>query len=246
MRKLLVMVALLIAVPGVAAAGGGGGVLSQCAGFAAGSELSMYDSCFSGVAHFAPTGTVTISNSGALTHTFTAVDGLFDSGQMDAGETFELVLDEPGIYQVFCSLHGTADGSGMAGVLVVGDAEPSPVAASFDVSSIRQTVAEENQALVEAVERQTVALGNLSAAQATLRKGLEVDAEASGREVASSPTILTLPAESTDQPWVPLTTGVAAGLAFAALFVAHRPQQRESESEMSNRTTGMVVPIEES
>lgn len=51
--------------------------------------VSMLDSCFSGTAHFAPTETtITISNDGELAHTFTAVDGSFDSGQLQPGETF--------------------------------------------------------------------------------------------------------------------------------------------------------------
>ena len=77
----------LTLIPGVASAGGGGG--SQCPGFATGTTVSMLDSCFSGTAHFAPTETtITISNDGELAHTFTAVDGSFDSGQLQPGETF--------------------------------------------------------------------------------------------------------------------------------------------------------------
>jgi hypothetical protein len=206
----------------------------------------MLDSCFNGVAHFAPTGSLTVSNDGQMPHTFTAVDGSFDSGQMEAGEIFELTIDETGIYQVYCSIHGSADGGGMAGVLVVGAPEPLPVSASVDVSAIQQAVADENLAVVEAVDRQTDAIGNLSAAQATLRRGLEVEV-AAGDNAVTPPAIVTVPAESTsDQPWVPLTTGVAAGLAFAALLVARRPQRHETSAEAMARPAGMVVPIEES
>lgn len=243
MRRMLAMVVLLFAIPGVASAGGGGDI-SMCPGFSSGGNVSMLDSCFNGVAHFAPTGRVTVTNDGALAHTFTAVDGRFDSGTVEPGEVFEIDLDEPAIIQVFCSLHGTADGSGMAGVLVVGEAEPSPVFAAIDVSAIKQAVSEETQTLEDSVALATQAIGNLSAAQATLRRGLEDDTEA---EAAPAPTIVTVPMETpANQPWVPLAAGVAAGLALAALFVAHRPQRRETETELSNRPTGMVVPIEES
>ena len=151
MRRLLVIVALLMTVPGVASAGGGGD-LSLCSGFATGSNISMLDSCFNGVAHFAPTGTLTVSNDGQMPHTFTAVDGSFSSDQIEPGEVFELTVDEAGIYQVYCSLHGSPDGEGMAGVLVIGEAEPGTVEASVDISAIQQAVADENLALVEAVE----------------------------------------------------------------------------------------------
>ena len=81
MRRLLIVVAVLTLIPGVASAGGGGS--SQCPGFTTGTTVSMLDSCFSGTAHFAPTETtITISNDGALPHTFTAVDGSFGSGQL--------------------------------------------------------------------------------------------------------------------------------------------------------------------
>lgn len=48
------------------------------------------------------------------------VDGSFDTGVMDGGESSELVFDEPVIYLVFCALHASRDGGGMSGVLVVG------------------------------------------------------------------------------------------------------------------------------
>lgn len=243
MRRMLAIVVLLFVIPGVASAGGGGDI-SMCPGFSSGGNVSMLDSCFNGVAHFAPTGRVTVVNDGELPHTFTAVNGAFDSGTLEPGGVFEIDIDEPAIIEVFCSLHGTADGSGMAGVLVVGEAEPSPVLATIDVSAIKQAVSEETQTLEDSVALATQAIGNLSAAQASLRRGLEDDTEV---VAAPAPTIVTVPVEtSTNPPWVPLVAGVAAGLAVAALFVAHRPQRRETETGPSNRPTGMVVPIEES
>lgn len=90
----------------------------------------MLDSCFSGVAHFAPEGeTITVANHGSLPHTFTAVDGSFDTGQLGSGATAEVSVGKSGVYRVFCVLHGTADGQGMAGVLIVGD--PTSVEAAL-------------------------------------------------------------------------------------------------------------------
>jgi hypothetical protein len=239
MRRLLMIVALVLLFPGVAYGGGGGGDISQCPGFGSGSTVSMQDSCFAGIAHFAPTdNTITVSNDGGLPHTFTAVDGSFDSGTVQPGETYEFSVSEPGIYEVFCSLHGTASGEGMAGVLIVGEAEPLPMAAQFDPGAIRDVIATENEVIADALDRQIVAIGNLSAAQASLRTTLE-DVAASS-EGATPPPAAPVPVESRSDSWVPLTAGLAAGLALAALVT----RRRELEILQPTRREGLVVPLE--
>lgn len=66
-------------------------------------------------------------NTGANLHTVTAEDGSFDSGLMSAGDTFTVVVDEPGAIAYFCSIHGGPGGAGMAGVVTVrAAAPPSP------------------------------------------------------------------------------------------------------------------------
>ncbi|MEX0797104.1 MAG: hypothetical protein WD274_10450 [Acidimicrobiia bacterium] len=236
MRRLLMIVALVLLFPGVAYAGGGGGDISQCPGFGSGSTVSMLDSCFAGIAHFAPTdNTITVSNDGGLPHTFTAVDGSFDSGTVQPGETYEFSVSKSGIYEVFCSLHGTASGEGMAGVLIVGEAEPLPMAAQFDSGAIRDVIATENEVLAEALDRQILAIGNLSAAQASLRTTLE-DVANSSVGASAAP----VPVELKSDAWVPLTAGLAAGLALAGLVLRRRElgviQPRGSE--------GFAVPTE--
>lgn len=217
--------AMLGLVPGfqnAVARAGGGGLASGCPGFGEGTTISMLDSCFSGTAHFAPSGsTIEVSNDGQMPHTFTAVDGSFDSGEMQPGETFELTVDEPGMYRVFCSLHGTADGQGMAGVLVVGEAAPPTVSTGTDLASIREAVAEENQAIVEAMNRQTTALGNLSAAQANLRAGVDEVGASIGTEAPVA--VVPVPSQDEDMSmWVLILSGLAVGLAAAALAAVLR------------------------
>ena len=228
MRKLLIAVAVLTLIPGVASAGGGGNI-SQCPGFATGTTVSMLDSCFNGTAHFAPSDTtITISNDGELPHTFTAVDGSFDSGQVPPGETFEITVDEPGIIQVFCTLHGTAQGQGMAGVLLVGEAGSPPVSAAVDIAAIKQAVAEEDQAIFEAIDRQAKAIANLATAQASLGRSLEQPIATEEAVSIPSPTIVTVPVESdTDSPWVALAAGLAVGLSGVALTAAYRSRRRQ-------------------
>jgi hypothetical protein len=239
MRRLLMIVALVLLFPGVAYGGGGGGDISQCPGFGSGPTVSMLDSCFAGIAHFAPAdNTITVSNEGVLPHTFTAVDGSFDSGTVQPGESFEFSVSEPGIYEVFCSLHGTASGEGMAGVLIVGEAEPMPMAAQFDSGAIRDVIATENEVLAEALDRQILAIGNLSAAQASLRTTLEAVANSS--EGATAPAVAPVPVELRSDSWVPLTAGLAAGLALAGMVM----RRRELGILRPTRSEGFAVSTE--
>jgi plastocyanin len=64
--------------------------------------------------------TVTWMNNGQAVHTVTADDGSFDSGNLNAGESFQYTFTKPGRYPYFCRFHGGAGGIGMAGVIIVG------------------------------------------------------------------------------------------------------------------------------
>jgi plastocyanin len=64
-----------------------------------------------------PTGTwVTWSNDGQETHSVTATDGSFDSGDLDPSEGFSWYFDQPGTYQYTCVEHAW-----MSGRIVVSD-----------------------------------------------------------------------------------------------------------------------------
>jgi plastocyanin len=71
--------------------------------------------------HVGPGATVLWTNSSPLAHTVTADDGAFDSGMLDAGATFTMVFDSPGVYQYFCQPHGSAGLHGMSAKIVVDD-----------------------------------------------------------------------------------------------------------------------------
>lgn len=108
-----------LAAPAVAGGGGGG----ACSGFERGSSISITDFCFQGVAHFvAPNATVTVRNDGETTHDIRAVDGSFASSMLQPGDTYQFDAPASGVIPYYCSLHGTAQGQGMTGVLVVDDA----------------------------------------------------------------------------------------------------------------------------
>lgn len=135
-RALLVLfttITMVLAGAGWAMAGAGGAI---CRGFGQGDDLRMRDHCFEGIGHVVTAGqTVTVKNAGQAPHTITAVDGSFDSGNVAPGESYELALDEAGTVPIYCTLHGSAEGEGMAGLLVVEaadltDAEPTASSAA--------------------------------------------------------------------------------------------------------------------
>lgn len=134
-RTMLVVfttVTMVLAGAGWAMAGGGG---TMCRGFDEGNSILMRDNCFEGVGHVVSAGTtVTVTNAGQAPHTITAVDGSFDSGNVAAGESYELTLDEPGPVPVYCTLHGSAEGDGMAGLLVVEAADLTDAAPASSVA----------------------------------------------------------------------------------------------------------------
>lgn len=103
---------------GVPALAGGG---STCRGFGEGSRISLLDNCFDATAHVLATGdTVEIANDGSQPHSYTAVDGAFDTGVIKPYGRAEVSVPAPGTYPVYCTLHSSPEGEGMSGLLVVG------------------------------------------------------------------------------------------------------------------------------
>ena len=136
MRRIVLVGCVLVLFSSPAMAGGGGvrgG--GPCSAFAEGDTVSMLDFCFDGTAHFAPAGVpLTVTNEGGAPHDYTAVDGSFATSLLEGGQATTIEGLEPGIYRVYCTLHGTSTGNGMAGVLVVGDPEPEVMATAAGVT----------------------------------------------------------------------------------------------------------------
>jgi plastocyanin len=75
--------------------------------------------------HIQPGDTVLWSGSSFRTHTVTSDEsGLFNSGDMRAGDTFSRRFNREGFFPYFCRYHGARGGVGMSGLIVVGDPEP--------------------------------------------------------------------------------------------------------------------------
>lgn len=58
-------------------------------------------------------------NAGAADDSWSTED-VFGSLEQNEGDSARLTFDAPGTYTFFCTFHGNAEGSGMAGTLIVG------------------------------------------------------------------------------------------------------------------------------
>lgn len=63
--------------------------------------------------------TILWTQNGAATHTVTADDNSFTSGNMTTGQTFSRTFDTPGTIRYYCTIHGGPNGQGMSGTIVV-------------------------------------------------------------------------------------------------------------------------------
>lgn len=79
---------------------------------AAGSTLSIKDFSFTPAALTVKSGTkVTVTNNDSATHTWTATDKTFDSGDLATGKSFTFTFTKPGTYSFVCSIHAAMHGT---------------------------------------------------------------------------------------------------------------------------------------
>lgn len=109
--------------------------LAACSGSDSGGSIEgadvsveMYDNRFEYTEIRIPVGgTVTFVGAGQNPHNAVASDGEWSTeeefGSLDQleGDAAVLTYNEAGEYTFFCTYHGSANGDGMAGVLIVGD-----------------------------------------------------------------------------------------------------------------------------
>ena len=88
-----------------------------------GTFVSMIDNQFNAAVTRVPVGArVIFMNVGANPHNAVAADSSWKTAlEIKAGSEETVVFDKAGVYKYYCTFHGTRDGVGMAGVIVVGD-----------------------------------------------------------------------------------------------------------------------------
>ena len=88
-------------------------------------HIPMLDNFFAREVTRVPVGgEVVFVNNGDNPHNAVALDGSWETEvDMAPGDQDALTIDEPGVYEYYCTFHGTDEGDGMAAVLVVGDVE---------------------------------------------------------------------------------------------------------------------------
>jgi plastocyanin len=94
----------------------------------AGTFVSMIDNAFNTSVTRVPVGArVIFMNVGGNPHNAVAADSAWATAlEIKPGKEETVVFDKAGIYRYYCTFHGTKDGKGMAGVIVVGDVAYSP------------------------------------------------------------------------------------------------------------------------
>lgn len=131
-------------------------------------QIGMQDNFFTrDVTRVAVGDTVRWDLTGDAPHNAVAVDGSWSTGDA-LGEGFESVqqpgtsitmsFDEPGVHEYYCTLHGQPNGTGMAGVLVVGDVpysaagDEAPVEPVTEWTGTTRRVPEDHPTIQNAVD----------------------------------------------------------------------------------------------
>jgi plastocyanin len=73
--------------------------------------ITISNFSFEGVTEVPVGTTVTVVNTDATAHTWTAEDGTFDSSALNEGDTFEFTFSEPGEFAYFCNFHPAMTGT---------------------------------------------------------------------------------------------------------------------------------------
>ena len=73
--------------------------------------ITIADFAFAGVTEIAVGTTVVVTNDDSTTHTWTALDGMFDSGALAQGDRFEFTFAEPGEFAYQCNFHPSMTGT---------------------------------------------------------------------------------------------------------------------------------------
>ena len=73
--------------------------------------ITIADFAFDGVTEVAVGTTVIVTNDDSSQHTWSALDGAFDSGALAPGDSFEFTFTEPGEFAYQCNFHPSMTGT---------------------------------------------------------------------------------------------------------------------------------------
>jgi len=77
-----------------------------------------------------PGTTITWTNNGPTAHTTTADNGTWDSGLLNAGDSYSFTFDTPGVYWYFCRPHPF-----MRGTITIDANAPAPQGGALEIES---------------------------------------------------------------------------------------------------------------
>jgi plastocyanin len=75
-----------------------------------------------------PGTTITWTNKGPTVHTTTSDNGLWDSGDLQVGQSFSFMFTDPGVYWYFCRPHPF-----MRGTITIDPNAPAPQGGSIQI-----------------------------------------------------------------------------------------------------------------
>ena len=78
---------------------------------AVGATITIDGFAFDGVTEVAVGTTVVVTNADTTQHTWSAVEGAFDSGALAPGDTFEFTFTEAGTFDYQCNFHPSMTGT---------------------------------------------------------------------------------------------------------------------------------------
>ncbi len=77
----------------------------------AAAAITIASFSFSGVSEVPVGTTLTVTNDDSTSHTWTSLDGVFDSGTLAPGDSFQFTFDTPGTFAYHCNIHSSMTGS---------------------------------------------------------------------------------------------------------------------------------------
>lgn len=107
--SLTAIAVVALALPACGGSGDAGGAPTAPTASTTAVTIENFSFTVDGIA--AVDGTVVITNSDGVAHTWTANDGTFDSGAISPGGTFDFTFAEPGEHSFFCSIHPSMTGT---------------------------------------------------------------------------------------------------------------------------------------